>query len=390
MIKPTLKPDNAHFSSGPCKKHSAWSVSSLKNAAVSRSHRSNYGYEKIKQALSLTAEILEVPSDYHIAIVPGSDTGAMEMAMWNLLGAKTLDILVYEYFAEEWLYDVRQQLKLNEINCFKADFGEMPDISKINFDNDFLFVLNGTSLGMALLDLDFIPEHRKGLTICDASAAAFSQRLNFSKLDVVTFSWQKVLGGEAAHGVIILSPKAIERLETYSAPWAIPKILRLKKTDGSVNYELFKGKLLNTPSMLCIEDYIISLLWVKSLGGTTQLIERIAKNAKIIKGYVDKTTWLDFLIKNPNIRAPTTQTLTIIDKDILKLNKAEQSLFLNNILAYLEDEHIAYDIAAYRKAPLGLRIWTGATIETKDLERLCDWLDYAFFTEKEKIIYKFL
>ncbi len=390
MIKPKLKPDNAHFSSGPCKKHSAWSVFSLSNAAVGRSHRSNYAHEKIKQALALTRYILDVPTDYYIAIVPASDTGAMEMAMWNLLGPKALDILVYEHFAQDWLYDITEELKLKDVKCFKAAIGQMPDISNVNYNNDFLFVLNGTSLGMGLLNLDFIPKHRSGLTICDASAAAFSQKLDFSKLDVVTFSWQKALGGEAAHGVIILSPKAIERLETYSAPWAIPKILRLKNIDGSVNYELFSGKLLNTPSMLCIEDYIISLLWVKSLGGVDQLANRVAKNTKIIKNYVDKSDWLDFLIKDPDIRASTTQTLSIIDKDILMLNKSDQALFLHNVIAYLEEEQIAYDIAAYRKAPMGLRIWTGPTIEAEDLERLCSWLDYAFFTEKEKIIYKFL
>lgn len=390
MKKPILKPKFPYFSSGPCKKPSNWNLHALQQAIIGRSHRSKIALQKIQQAMSLTRKLLNIPADYYIAIVPASDTGAVEMAMWNLLGYKDVDILIYEHFAQEWFIDLSQQLKIAKINSFIAPFGNLPDLKQLNFDNDFLFVLNGTTLGMALSNLDFIPKKRNGLVICDASAAAFSRELDFSKLDVTTFSWQKSLGGEGAHGIIILSPKALQRLENYNPSWPIPKIFRLKNQKGNINYNLFNGEVLNTPSMLCIEDYICSLLWVESLGGVKSLINRIDKNIKVINNFVTKSNWLDYLIPNPSIRATTTQTLTIIDKDFLALTSDMQKLFLKNMLNYLESEHVAYDISSYRKAPVGLRIWTGPTVEENDLKLLCEWLDFAFFAEKAKINYKYI
>lgn len=387
MQKPTIKPKYPYFSSGPCKKPSNWKFSSLKKALLGRSHRSKEAYKKINEAITLTAELLGVPQTYYIAIVPGSDTGAVEMAIWNLLGYKNVDILVYEHFAQEWLYDITQQLKLKDIRTFKTNFAQMPNLGNINFTNDFLFVLNGTTLGMALPNLDFIPSKREGLVICDASAAAFSRHLDFEKLDVITFSWQKSLGAEGGHGVIILSPKAIKRLENYNPVWAIPKIFRLKKQNGEVNYELFKGQLLNTPSMLCIEDYLTSLYWVKESGGVLNLIKKTENNVDIINKFVNQTNWIDFLIKDSQIRAKTTQTLVITDSDILALKLDDQKIFLQNIIEFLAENNVAFDISAYRKAPLGLRIWTGPTIDAEDLKIFCEWLKHAFFTEKAKIRY---
>lgn len=383
MLEPKNKPKNINFASGPCAKPKDWSPDFLKNAVLGRSHRSLAAKEKIKQALALTRELLEIPINYHIAIVPGSDTGAMEMAMWNLLGYKPVNILLYDYFAEEWLYDISQQLKLSNINKYYLD-----KLQSIKFDDDFVFVLNGTSVTMAINDLAFIPDKRDGLVVCDASAAAFARALDFTKLDVTTFSWQKILGSEAAHGMIILSPAALKRLQTYQSPWPIPKILRLKNKDNTINYELFEGNLLNTPSMLCIEDYINSLLWVKSMGGVESLTKKIEQNSKIIETYVCHSSYFGFLVNKPEFRAKTSQGLVIIDKEILKLSQAQQKLFLANIINYLEKTQIAYDINAYRKAPLGLRIWTGPTVEVEDLRCLCEWLDYAFFREKQKYIDK--
>ncbi|MDN5248875.1 phosphoserine transaminase [Bartonella sp. TP] len=388
ITMPKLRPSSPHFSSGPCKKHANWSLLSLANAAIERSHRSEFSQAKLRQAIKLTRELLKVPDDYKLALVPASDTGAMEMALWNLLGPNPVVILLYEYFAKEWLHDITVELKLVDVQTIFADNKLFAQLSGIDFRKDFVFVLNGTTIGMSLPKIDFIPIERQGLVICDASAAAFSQELDFSRLDVVTFSCQKTLGAEANQGIIILSPKALQRLESYSPSWPIPKILRLKK-DKCIDYELFQGRVINTPSMLCIEDYLDSLLWVKATGGVPALIAKTLDNAKIVADYVKASTWLDYIVKEEALRAKTAQCLRIIDPDITRLTIEGQREFIENMLNRLACLNIAYDIRNHREAPLGFRIWTGASIEADDLRALCEWLDFTFFEAKHNLNYNF-
>ncbi|OHV75377.1 phosphoserine transaminase [Ensifer sp. LCM 4579] len=382
--KPAVRPANTHFSSGPCAKRPGWTLQALSDAALGRSHRAKIGKAKLKQAIDLTREILEVPADYRIGIVPASDTGAVEMALWSLLGARGVDMLAWESFGAGWVTDVVKQLKLADVRRFEADYGELPDLSKVDFDRDVVFTWNGTTSGVRVPDAGFIPADRKGLTICDATSAAFAQALDFSKLDVVTFSWQKVVGGEGAHGMLILSPRAVERLESYIPAWPLPKIFRMTK-GGKLIEGIFTGETINTPSMLCVEDYIDALLWAKSLGGLNALIERANANAEVIHRFVAENDWIANLAARPETRSNTSVCLKIVDKDVAALDADAQAAFAKGVVALLDKEGVAFDIGHYRDAPSGLRIWAGATIETADLEAVMPWLTWAFETQKASL-----
>ncbi|NUS18432.1 MAG: phosphoserine transaminase [Mesorhizobium sp.] len=379
--KPGLRPANPNFSSGPCAKRPGWSAEALKAAALGRSHRAKIGKTKLEQAIALTREILNVPADYRIGIVPASDTGAVEMALWSLLGERGVDMVAWESFGSGWVTDVVKQLKLADVRRFEAGYGELPDLTKIDFDRDVVFTWNGTTSGVRVPNGDFIPANRKGLTICDATSAAFAQRLDFDKLDVVTFSWQKVLGGEGAHGMLILSPRAVERLETYKPAWPLPKIFRLT-SGGKLIEGIFKGETINTPSMLCVEDYLDALLWAKSIGGLEALIARADANAAVLDRFADKSAWLGHLAVDPATRSNTSVCLSFTDPDVAALDADGQAAFAKGIASALDKEGVAYDIGSYRDAPPGLRIWCGATVETADLEALLPWLDWAFATQK--------
>ena len=379
--KPGVRPANPNFSSGPCAKRPNWSLDTLKDAPLGRSHRAKIGKTKLKSAIDLTREVLEVPTDWRIGIVPASDTGAVEMAMWSLLGARGVDMVAWESFGEGWVTDGIKQLKLDNARTIKAPYGELPDLASIDFDNDVVFTWNGTTSGVRVPNADFIPADRKGLTICDATSAAFAQNLDFAKLDVVTFSWQKVLGGEGAHGVIILSPRAVERLETYKPAWPLPKIFRLT-SGGKLIEGIFAGETINTPSMLCVEDYTDALNWAKSVGGLKGLMARADANAGALNAFVDQSTWLENLAKVPATRSNTSVCLVINDPDILALDKDAQANFAKSIASQLEKEGVAYDIGSYRDAPAGLRIWCGATVETSDIKALTGWLDFAFASQR--------
>jgi len=375
--KPGVRPVNPQFSSGPCAKRPGWTLQALTDAALGRSHRAKIGKAKLKQAIDLTREILNVPADYKIGIVPASDTGAVEMALWSMLGARPVTMLAWESFGEGWVTDVVKQLKLKDVTELKAGYGELPDLSKIDFKSDVVFTWNGTTSGVRVPNGDWIPASREGLTICDATSAAFAQNLDFAKLDVVTFSWQKVLGGEGAHGMLILSPRAVERLETYKPAWPLPKIFRMTK-GGKLIDGVFIGETINTPSMLCVEDYLDALNWAKSVGGLKGLQARSDANAKVLADWVAKTAWIDHLAKKPETRSNTSVCLVVADPAVTKLTLDEQAAFAKSIASMLEKEGVAYDIAYYRDAPPGLRIWCGATIETRDVEALTPWLDWAF------------
>ncbi|MDW9354519.1 phosphoserine transaminase [Sinorhizobium meliloti] len=379
--KPAMRPANTHFSSGPCAKRPGWTLEALSDAPLGRSHRAKIGKTKLKQAIDLTREILEVPADYRIGIVPASDTGAVEMALWSLLGARGVDMLAWESFGAGWVTDVVKQLKLSDVRRLEADYGELPDLSKVDFDRDVVFTWNGTTSGVRVPNADFIPADRKGLTICDATSAAFAQALDFAKLDVVTFSWQKVLGGEGAHGVLILSPRAVERLETYVPAWPLPKIFRMTK-GGKLIEGIFTGETINTPSMLCVEDYIDALLWAKSVGGLEGLMARADANAEVIHRFVAAKDWIANLAVKPETRSNTSVCLKIADNDVSALDADAQAAFAKGVVALLEKEGVAFDIGHYRDAPSGLRIWAGATIETSDMEALMPWLAWAFETQK--------
>ncbi|MBB4185949.1 phosphoserine transaminase [Sinorhizobium terangae] len=379
--KPDVRPANTHFSSGPCAKRPGWTLDALSDAALGRSHRAKIGKTKLKQAIDLTREILEVPADYRIGIVPASDTGAVEMALWSLLGARGVDMLAWESFGAGWVTDVVKQLKLPDVRKFEAGYGELPDLAKVDFDRDVVFTWNGTTSGVRVPNAEFIPADRKGLTICDATSAAFAQELDFAKLDVVTFSWQKVLGGEGAHGILILSPRAVERLLTYAPAWPLPKIFRLT-SGGKLIEGIFAGETINTPSMLCVEDYIDALLWAKSVGGLKGLIARADANADAIHRFVDANAWIANLAIKAETRSNTSVCLKIVDKDVLALDADGQAAFAKGVVALLEKEGVAHDVGHYRDAPSGLRIWAGATIETSDMEALMPWLTWAFETQK--------
>ncbi len=381
LAKPDVRPNNTHFSSGPCSKRPGWSLDALADAPLGRSHRAKVGKAKLKEAIDLTRDVLEVPADYRIGIVPASDTGAVEMALWSLLGARGVDMVAWESFGSGWVSDVVKELKLPDVRKLTADYGKLPDLSAIDFNRDVVFTWNGTTSGVRVPNADFIPADREGLTICDATSAAFAQNLDFAKLDVVTFSWQKVLGGEGGHGVIILSPRAVQRLESYTPAWPLPKIFRMTK-GGKLIEGIFVGETINTPSMLCVEDYIDALKWAKSLGGLKALMARADANAAVLNGFTDKSTWLANLAVDPATRSNTSVCLTIVDPAVKALDADAQAAFAKGIVSALEKAGVAHDIGAYRDAPSGLRIWTGATIDTADIEALLPWLDWAFATQK--------
>ena len=384
MHTPLTRPQNPQFSSGPCAKRPGWSLEALKDAALGRSHRASIGKNKLKRAIELTREILQVPADYRIAIVPASDTGAVEMAMWTMLGQRPVDMVAWESFGEGWVTDVVKQLKLKDARVLKAGYGEIVDLSTINFDNDVVFTWNGTTSGVRVPNGDFIPADRKGLTFCDATSAAFAQRLDWAKLDVTTFSWQKVLGGEAAHGMLILGPRAVERLQTYTPSWPLPKIFRLM-SGGKLGEGLFAGETINTPSMLCVEDYLDALNWAQSLGGLDALVARADANTKVLADWVAKTEWVDFLARDPATRSNTSVCLKVVAPAITSLPAEAQAAFAKALASLLEKEKVAFDIGGYRDAPPGLRIWCGATVEASDVAALTQWLDFAFAQEAAKL-----
>ncbi|MCZ7862210.1 phosphoserine transaminase [Agrobacterium salinitolerans] len=381
IVKPDVRPGNTHFSSGPCSKRPGWSLDALSDAPLGRSHRAKVGKAKLKQAIDLTREVLNVPADYRIGIVPASDTGAVEMALWSLLGERGVDMLAWESFGAGWVTDVVKQLKLKDVRKLEADYGLLPNLAEVDFDRDVVFTWNGTTSGVRVPNADFIPADRKGLTICDATSAAFAQDMDFTKLDVVTFSWQKVLGGEGGHGVIILSPRAVERLLNYAPAWPLPKIFRMV-SGGKLIEGIFTGETINTPSMLCVEDYIDALLWAKSLGGLKALIGRADANAKVIYDFIEKNNWIANLAVKPETRSNTSVCLKIVDPEVQVLDAAAQADFAKGVVALLEKENVALDIGAYRDAPSGLRIWAGATIETADMEAVMPWLAWAYQTQK--------
>jgi phosphoserine aminotransferase len=384
IAKPSGRPIVPHFSSGPCAKRPGWSLQALTDAVLGRSHRSKIGKAKLKRAIDLTRDILEVPADYRIGIVPASDTGAVEMALWSLLGARPVTVLAWESFGEGWVTDIVKQLKLKDLTLFKAGYGELPDLSKVDSAHDIVFTWNGTTSGVRVPNADWIAARREGLAICDATSAAFAQPLDFPKLDVVTFSWQKVLGGEAAHGMLILSPRAVERLKTYTPPWPLPKIFRLTNA-GKLIEGIFAGETINTPSMLCVEDYLDTLAWAKSIGGLKALMARADANAKVIADWVARTPWIDFLAKDPATRSNTSVCLKIVDPAVTVLTPDAQAAFVKGLVAFLEKENVAYDIDAYRDAPPGLRVWCGATVDANDLEALTLWLDWGFAQAKDAL-----
>lgn len=381
---PAHKPANPNFSSGPCAKRPGWTLDGLRDTPFGRSHRAKVGKAKLKLAIDLTREVLEVPDNYRIGIVPASDTGAVEMALWSLLGARPVDMLAWESFGEGWVTDVVKQLKLADARIMTAPYGALPDLKAVDFSHDVVFTWNGTTSGVMVPDADWIPADREGLTICDATSAAFAQALDFAKLDVVTFSWQKVLGGEGAHGILILSPRAVERLETYKPAWPLPKIFRMTK-GGKLIEGIFEGETINTPSMLCVEDYLDALHWAKSVGGLAGLKERSNRNFEAIAQWVHRTPWVDFLAVDPVTRSNTSVCLKVVDPAVTSLPVEAQAAFAKAITSGLEKGDIAYDIGAYRDAPPGLRIWCGATVQATDVEALTHWLDWAFNVAKASL-----
>jgi len=377
LVRPDIRPGKPHFSSGPCAKHPGWSLENLKQACLGRSHRSKPGKAKLAEAINRSAALLGMPRDYLLAIVPASDTGAVEMALWSLLGARGVDILAWESFGSGWVTDVTKQLKLKDVRVFEADYGALPDLSQVDKDRDVVFTWNGTTSGVRVPDGGWIAADRGGLTICDATSAAFAMDLPWDRLDVVTFSWQKVLGGEAAHGMLALSPRAVARLESYSPSWPIPKLFRMT-SGGKLTKDLFQGATINTPSMLAVEDYLSALNWAESIGGLRTLIARADANLKIIADWVARTPWIDFLALDPAIRSNTSVCLRITDPWFQALDGEGQAKAAKQVAALLEAENIAYDVDSYRDAPPGLRIWAGATVEAADLAALLPWLDWAW------------
>ncbi len=377
--KPDVRPSCPNFSSGPCAKRPGWSPAVLERALVGRSHRSAPGKARLQEAIDRMRALLQLPEDYYLGIVPGSDTGAMEMAMWSLLGARGVDVFAWESFSSGWAADIEKHLKLEDVRTFSADYGKIPDLSAADGSRDIVFVWNGTTSGVCVPDADWIPENRSGLTFCDATSAVFAMEMDWEKLDVATFSWQKALGGEAAHGVLILSPRAVERLESYTPPWPLPKVFRMTK-GGKFNAGIFKGNTINTPSMLCVEDVIDSLKWGEKMGGLPAMIARSRGNLEALTAWVEKTPWIDFLVSDPAIRSNTSICLKITAPWCVKLEEAERQKVAQRMVTLLDAEDVARDIKFYRDAPAGLRIWGGTTVETSDIEALCPWLEWAYET----------
>jgi phosphoserine aminotransferase len=384
VATPSMRPLVPHFSSGPCAKRPGWTPQALADAVLGRSHRSKAGKAKLKRAIDLTREVLQVPADYRIGIVPASDTGAVEMALWSLLGPHPVTMLTWESFGEGWVTDVAKELKLKDVTVRRAAYGELPDLSGIDPSHDIVFTWNGTTSGVRVANADWIAADRTGLAICDATSAAFAQQLDWRKLDVITFSWQKALGGEAAHGMLILSPRAVARLESYTPPWPVPKIFRVAK-GGKLIEGIFAGETINTPSMLCVEDYLDALEWAKSVGGLPALHARADANARVIADWVGRTPWIDFLARQPALRSNTSVCLKVVDPAVTRLSADVQTAFVKGLAAALEKEGVAYDIDAYRDAPPGLRVWCGSTVEKSDVEALTLWLDWAHAKAKDAL-----
>jgi phosphoserine aminotransferase len=382
--KPASRPHVPHFSSGPCAKRPGWNPQNLKDAALGRSHRAKIGKAKLKLAIELTREVLEVPADYKIGIVPASDTGAVEMALWSLLGARPVTAISWESFGETWTGDVINQLKLKDVTKLATPYGDIPDLSKVDPASDIVFTWNGTTSGVRVPDADWISARREGLAICDATSAAFAQPLDWSKLDAVTFSWQKALGGEAGHGMLVLSPRAVERLETYKPAWPLPKIFRMTK-GGKLNQGIFEGETINTPSMLCVEDYLDALNWAKSVGGLKALMARADANLKVLADWQVRTPWIDFLARTSAIRSNTSVCMKVTDPAITALTTDAQIDFIKKLVALVEKEGAGYDFAGHRDAPAGLRIWCGATVEASDVALLTQWIDWAFAETKSTL-----
>ncbi len=376
-MKPLQKPANPLFSSGPCAKRPGWTIDNLKNAPLGRSHRAKIGKSRLKQAIDRTASILGVPEGYRVGIVPASDTGAVEMALWSMLGARGVDMLAWESFGSGWITDVTKQLKLDDIRSLTAEYGDLPDLSLVDPARDVVFTWNGTTSGVKVPNADWISDDRAGLTICDATSAAFAMDLPWDKLDVTTFSWQKVLGGEAAHGMIILSPRAVERLENYNPAWPLPKIFRLTK-GGKLIEGIFSGATINTPSMLCVEDYLDALDWAESIGGLKGMIAKSEENLAVIRDWVARTEWVAFLANDAQTVSNTSVCLKIVAPWFTALEPAEQAAVAKKMATLLDEEGAAFDIGAYRDAPAGLRIWAGSTVEANDLSALLPWLDWAY------------
>ena len=377
LAKPAMRPAHPEFSSGPCAKRPGWTPENLGHAVLGRSHRSKLGKGRLKAAIDQTREVLQVPADYLIGIMPGSDTGAVEAALWSMLGPKPVQLLAFESFGKDWVTDVVKQLKLKDVEVLDAPYGQLPDTSKVRKDADLVFTWNGTTSGVRVPNADFISDDREGVTICDATSACFAQDLNWSKLDVVTFSWQKALGGEAAHGVLILSPRAVARLESYVPAWPMPKLFRMTK-GGTVSLDIFEGATINTPSMLAVEDYLDALRWAAGIGGLEELIRRADRNVDVLAKWVEKTDWVEFLAASPSIRSNTSVCLKVVDPRVTGLSDDAQAEFAKKLASLLEKEGAALDVGGYRDAPPGLRIWCGATVEASDLDALTPWLDWAF------------
>ncbi len=375
--KPTQRPQSPNFSSGPCSKRPGWSIQALSNALTGRSHRSKPGKARIKDVIDSTKKVLGIPDDYFCGIVPASDTGAVEIAMWSLLGERGLDILAWESFGKGWVTDVQKQLKLSDCRVMEADYGHLPDLSQVDCSRDVVFTWNGTTAGVKVPNGDWIPDDREGLTIADATSATFAMDIPWSKLDAVTWSWQKVMGGEAAHGMLVLSPRAVARLESYTPAWPLPKIFRLTK-GGKLIKGIFEGATINTPSMICVEDALDGLKWAESLGGLPALIQRSEANLDAIATWVTQTPWVDFLAVETATRSNTSICLKIVDPWYTDLSADHQAQKAKQMATLLDTEGVAYDIASYRDAPPGLRIWGGATVETQDLHALLPWLDWAY------------
>ena len=382
-MKPTAKPQNPCFSSGPCAKRPGWSLAALEDACLGRSHRSKLGKAKLKQVIELTREVLGIPSDYKIGIVPASDTGAVEMAMWSLLGERGVDMMAWESFGSGWVSDVTKQLKLDDVRELKAGYGEIVDLAAADWSRDVVFTWNGTTSGVKVPNGDWIDANRQGLSICDATSAVYAMEMPWDKLDVTTWSWQKVLGGEAAHGMIVLSPRAVERLESYTPAWPMPKIFRMTK-GGKLIEGIFEGATINTPSMLCVEDAIDAHEWAKSIGGLSALIQRSNANLAAVNEWVEATPWIEFLATDAATRSNTSICVKITDDWFTAQGEADQQALIKQIAGALDKEGVAYDIAGYRDAPAGLRLWGGATVEASDMKALFPWIEWAYAQVKNE------
>ena len=382
--KPTNKPTNPNFSSGPCAKRPGWNLDALKDTPIGRSHRSKICKEKLNEAIIKSKKILKLPDSYILGIMPGSNTGALEAALWSLLGDKDVDVLAWENFGKDWVIDVIQQLKIKNVNSYVSDYGNLPNLEKVNFKNDVIFTWNGTTAGVRVPDGKWIPDDREGLAICDATSGIFAMEMDYSKLDVITWSWQKVLGGEASHGMLALSPRAVKRLESYTPTWPIPKLFRLADNKKLIK-GIFEGSTINTPSMICVEDVLDSLNWVESIGGTKETIKISNRNLQIVEDWVNGSDWVKFMCEDKKIRSSTSITLLVKDEWFNKHNDEDQRGILKKILSKLDKENVANDINGYPKAPPSLRLWGGATVKNNDMKTLLPWIDWAYNSVKNNV-----